>query len=118
MTIVATMPPAKNIIIAIACSAVLAVPATLAPSAMSISIIMSMPNVTSGPGSARAIQSNTSNGANDRSCHFWAKYMSAIIGAVMRPPTSAPKPKVCIFTMASSHTCNAESAILDSRAGA
>ena len=57
---------------AMICSAVFAKSFTLRPISIRVSTIASMPNVTSGPGSCRAIQSNVSNGVNDRSSHLSA----------------------------------------------
>ncbi len=100
-TMVATTPLARNIRMAIACSAVLAVSATLTPMRLSTSIIRSMPNVTTGPGRMRAIQSNTSNGGKDRLTHLSTMYMMAIIGATSRIPVSAPIPRFRDFISSS-----------------
>ena len=82
---------------AMICSAVLAKSFTLRPTNISTSIIVSMPNVTSGPGSSRATRSNVSNGGNDKSSHLSARYMTAIIGADSMTPVRAASPRLRIL---------------------
>ena len=79
---------------AMICSAVFAKSLTLSPTSIRESTIRSMPNVTIGPGSMRATQSNVSNGGNDRSIHLSTRYRMAMSGAVRKTPVNAPKPRV------------------------
>ena len=88
-----TAPIATNWMFAMICSATFALSATLMFIMSMVSIIRSMPKVTSPPGSTLVIQSKNSYGTNGRSTSLFARYIRLVRAAVSRPPVIAPVPR-------------------------